>query len=408
MGNRKGYTTGSCCAAGTGAALTYILGGIKAESWQMSGPTGIDISVPVFNVEKISEYKARVTVIKDGGDDPDITTGSAVIVNAELSGFNEIDRIEKIKGETGYRLNERVYLKTGRGIGIVTKPGLSCPVGKGAVNPVPRQMILKEAEKLMEKYSYEGAVILDVSIPDGEALAEKTFNPMLGIKGGISVLGTTGQVDPMSSKAVLDTIKVQLSVAGKSGKSETCVITPGNYGIDFLEKAESNREYKGKGFELLKSLPKENIIKVGNFIGDGVLMAADVGFRHIIISGHLGKMIKVAGGMLDTHSKYGDNRIETAVRIINEIYHEDDREELCDSIREAVVVDEILNLVISKGGNELLKKFSDRAGKMAEKTLWNNLEKEGIDCGKIDKSMMIFTNRYGLIYRSGIFKQENL
>ena len=405
---RKGYTTGSCCAAGAAAALTLILTNEKSEKWNMVGPTGLDISVPINSAKLINERKARAIVIKDGGDDPDVTTGAQVIAKVTLVKDHE-------KVSNGYLLNEQIYLKPGIGIGIVTKPGLACPQGRSAVNPVPRKMILTEVLKVCEKYSYEGKLMVEIEIPKGVELAEKTFNPKLGITGGISVLGTTGVVEPMSSQAIIDTVKVELSVAralreeDQEKNKETIIITPGNYGLDFLGKSS-----------FVGEVPVENIIKASNFIGDSVELAAAVGFEHIIVSGHLGKMIKVAGGMLNTHSKYGDNRIETAIDLIEELDENGEllekqvdcqgeqllaeknrtggKEQLVEKISEAVMVDEILRLVKEFGGEPLLDRFSRKIGCKVGQVLKENLVKVDEKYDKIKVNVIIFTNKFGLIY----------
>ena len=381
----------------------------------MIGPTGLDISVPINMVNPVDEHQAVAVVVKDGGDDPDVTTGAQVI--AKVSVKKDID----LELNQGYWLDERVYLSTGDGIGIVTKPGLACPMGKAAVNPVPRKMILKEVIRVCEKYSYEGKVLVDISIPMGVSLAEKTFNPKLGIKGGISVLGTTGVVNPMSSQAILDTVKVELSVAKALREKEgnrniyrnKVVITPGNYGLEFLGKA-------GGTLNFLENIPEDNVIKASNFIGDSVNLAAEAGFNHIIVSGHLGKMIKVAGGMLNTHSKYGDNRIETAMGIIEELHQEGllegnkkgqklstgsllaEKNKLVEKIAEAVMVDEILRLVEEFGGEELLGEFSKRVCRKVGQVLRDNLVKVQEKYDKIKVSVIIFTNKFGLLYADEI------
>ena len=410
---RKGYTTGSCCAAGAAAALCFILADEKIERWNMIGPTGLDISVPINKVKSFDEHRATAVVIKDGGDDPDVTTGAEVVTTVSLvQDFNcslDLDVLE----DHGYFLDNRVYLSTGRGIGLVTKPGLACPMGKAAVNPVPRQMILKEIVKVCEMYSYEGKVWVDISIPKGIELAEKTFNPKLGIEGGISVLGTTGVVHPMSSQAILDTVKVELSVAKALREKEfnrniyrnKVIITPGNYGLEFLGKAQFNLEF-------LRKIPEDNVIKASNFIGDSVVLAAEAGFNHIIVSGHLGKMIKVAGGMLNTHSKYGDNRIETAIEIIEELYEKATEEsteillaeknKLVEKVSEAVMVDEILRLVLEFCGERGLVKFSQLVGEKVRKVLQDNLGKVDEKYDKIKVSVIIFTNKFGMLYADQI------
>lgn len=399
---RKGYTTGSCCAAGAGASLIKLLSGKNINEYEMTGPTGANILVPIKEISVIDERKSKTVVVKDGGDDPDITTGAEVVVLVSLvNDFSKyvMESREILSKDTGYFLSDRVYLKIGKGIGIVTKPGLACPEGKGAVNPVPRKMILNEVINQVEKYCYEGKIVVEVSIPEGVELSKNTFNPKLGIVGGISVLGTTGVVEPMSSQAILDTVKVEISVARALKQRDFLIITPGNYGMDFL-----------KNEEFIKSLPQENVIKVSNFIGESTVLAAEAGFEHLIISGHLGKMIKVAGGMTNTHSKYGDNRVDTAILIIEELANEMvtkkmvanrwvcKKEELIGKIREAVMVDEILRWIVEFGGEELLEEFSKKVSEKVHQVLIDNLKKENEKYGKIKIDVMIFTNKFGLLF----------
>ena len=388
---RKGYTTGSCSAAGTAAALMGIFADEKIKKWILSGPTGLDILVPITSVEKLDKYSATAIVTKDGGDDPDITTGAKIFITCRL--VNKIDELNE-NDNKGYFLSNRIYLKAGKGIGIVTKPGLACPEGKAAINPVPRKMILGEAEKLLEKYDYEGGLIIEISIPKGVELAEKTFNPKLGIVGGISILGTSGQVNPMSSQAILDTIKVELSVAKAMSNRElneknSIVLTPGNYGYDFFRNYSEDR-----------------IIKVSNFIGQGVVMAAEAGFSEIIISGHLGKIIKVAGGMMDTHSKNGDNRVATAVEVWNSLQSrlmlaEKNRDKVATAISECVMVDEILRVVLDAVGQEGLQEFSREIGRKTLFNLKKNLVKVNPKYDKIIINLVMFTNKFGLLYKGG-------
>ncbi|MBQ0064423.1 MAG: cobalamin biosynthesis protein CbiD, partial [Firmicutes bacterium] len=183
----------------------------------------------------------------------------------------------------------------GVGIGRVTKPGLDQPVGEAAINHVPREMILKEVEEVCTLLDYREGLNIVISCPEGEEIAKNTFNPRLGIVGGISILGTSGIVEPMSSQALLDTIYVELKQ--KRALGYNCVaISPGNYGLDFMKEAY--------GYDLDRS------VKCSNFIGDTIDMAIELGYSKLLLTGHIGKLVKVAGGMMNTHSKMGDCRME--------------------------------------------------------------------------------------------------
>ena len=389
---KKGYTTGSCCAAGVSAALRILLLNKKIDNYQISGPTGLDILVPINSVKKINNTTGEAVVIKDGGDDPDVTTGAHVISKCKLvKSWGESKR-EKMEKDTGYFLNEKVYLKGGQGIGIVTKPGLACREGKCAINPVPREMILKEVLEVLEEEDYGGCVEVFVDILEGKELALKTFNPKLGIVGGISILGTSGQVNPMSSQAILDTIKVELSVAmamaEREGHGKSIVLTPGNYGYDFF------RNYS-----------QDKIVKVSNFFGAGVNMAAEMGFEKILISSHLGKIIKVAGGMMDTHSKNGDNRVATAMKFVHLMkvdFKGFSKEKALEKIKECTMVDEIIKVIKEASGENGVDEFSRIVAENAMSNLRENLEKTSGKYDKIDIDLVIFTNKYGLLFKGDL------
>jgi cobalt-precorrin-5B (C1)-methyltransferase len=220
--------------------------------------------------------QASCAVRKDAGDDPDVTHG--VLVYA---------LVEK-RPEAG------IALAGGEGIGRVTLPGLDAPVGEAAINKVPRAMIQEHVQDVCGRYGYTGGLRVTVSIPGGGKIAERTFNPKLGIKGGLSILGTTGIVEPMSDRGLLGTIRAEFSVR-RAGGETGAVITPGNYGIRFLA------EWGRGAFQP---------VKCGNFIGDSLDMARELGFTELLVAGHVGKLIKLAAGNFNTHSKYGDPRLE--------------------------------------------------------------------------------------------------
>lgn len=279
---RYGFTTGSCAAAAAKAAAYMLLTGMEKTKISIDTPKGI---IYKASIEEITREEARVScaVRKDGGDDPDITTGALVF--AEVS----------IKAPDTEGKSARIFIDGGTGVGRVTKPGLDQPVGNAAINHVPREMIEREVLQVCELVDFKGCLSVIISVPEGEALAGRTFNPRLGITGGISILGTTGIVEPMSSKALLDTIRTELSVKKASG-AKAVAVSPGNYGLDYMKRAY--------GYDLDKS------VKCSNFIGDTIDMAAEAGFREMLLTGHIGKLVKLSGGMLNTHSKIGDCRME--------------------------------------------------------------------------------------------------
>ncbi len=277
---RCGFTTGSCAAAAAKAAAYMLLTGKIKTEVSIETPKGLTYTAKLEDIKR-SEDKVSCGVRKDGGDDPDITTGALICAEVSIS-------CEEMTGE-------KIEIDGGTGVGRVTKPGLDQPVGRAAINHVPREMIEKEVRQICRLLDYEGRLKVIISVPDGERLAKQTFNPRLGIAGGISILGTSGIVEPMSQRAILDTIKAELNQRRAEG-FDYVAVSPGNYGLDFMR-----RTY---GYDLDKS------IKCSNFIGDTVDMAVELGFRKMLLTGHAGKLIKVAGGIMNTHSREADCRME--------------------------------------------------------------------------------------------------
>ena len=273
---RLGYTTGSCAAAAARAAACMLLTGRRVERVELATPKGIRLTLPVREIRMEAEL-VSCAVEKDGGDDPDVTTGALI--------FATVSR----QKEPG------ISIDGGAGVGRVTKPGLDQPVGAAAINSVPRRMIRENVEEMQRLADDYGGLSVVVTVPEGEVLAKRTFNPRLGIVGGISIIGTTGVVEPMSEQALVDTIRVELRQRRESG-AEYVLLTPGNYGSDFIRD--------GLGLD-----PAE-AVQTSNFIGDAVEMCREMGFRGALLAGHVGKLVKIAGGMLNTHSKYGDCRME--------------------------------------------------------------------------------------------------
>lgn len=287
-GLRRGWTTGTCAQAAAAAAAQALLAGSlprEGADWTVTVhlPDGQPFTLPVQSgkIEKRDSQGRPLAVTckvkKDSGDDPDVTDG--VTVCATVSFFSE-DRIE---------------IDGGQGVGRVTKPGLAQPVGSAAINPVPRQMIQKELVRLKEAAGWEGGFQVLVEIPGGEQLAQRTFNPRIGIVGGLSVLGTSGIVEPMSEKALIDTIEVEIKV--KLAEGRRCLIAaPGNYGLDFL------RDRWG--------ILARDTVKCSNYIGETIDLAAEHGAEGLLFVGHIGKLVKIAGGIMNTHSRWGDCRME--------------------------------------------------------------------------------------------------
>lgn len=277
---RKGFTTGSCGAAAAKAALYMLLTGSVKDEIEIITPGGAVFRTEVKDIFREGN-RVRCAVVKDGGDDPDVTTG--LHVTAEVCAEERGDGALEIQ------------IEGGQGVGRVTLPGLDQPVGNAAINRVPRQMIEKELSEVAELLDFRGRIRVILSVPGGEAAAERTFNPRLGIEGGISILGTTGIVEPMSTRAILDTIRVELNQRKALG-DRIAAVSPGNYGLNFMKETY--------GYDLNRS------VKCSNYVGDTVDMVREMDFRGMLLTGHIGKLIKVSGGIMNTHSKEGDARME--------------------------------------------------------------------------------------------------
>ena len=273
---RLGYTTGSCAAAASKAAAWMLLTGKRKEQIRINTPKGITLNLDVQQIS-LEDDVVSCAIEKDGGDDPDVTKGSLV--------FAQVTRTE----------TPGIIIDGGHGVGRVTKRGLDQPVGAAAINSVPRQMIRENLEEVCHLTDYHGGLSVVISVPGGEQLAKKTFNPRLGIVGGISILGTTGIVEPMSEQALVDTIRVELRQRKANG-AEYVLLTPGNYGSDYIQKAI--------GID-----PKIAVL-TSNFIGETLDICKELKFQGALLIGHIGKLVKIAGGMLNTHSKYGDCRMD--------------------------------------------------------------------------------------------------
>ncbi|MCX5780735.1 MAG: cobalt-precorrin-5B (C(1))-methyltransferase CbiD [Firmicutes bacterium] len=270
---RSGYTTGTCAAAACQAALQILLTGELANTIIIDLPGGGNIEVPVKRV-LYQEGRAIAEIVKDAGDDPDVTNGISIFATVELLP------------------QEQIIIQGGMGVGTVTKPGLALPVGETAINPVPLQMIRRALQKILPAGFGAKATI---SVPQGEKVALRTLNPRLGIIGGISILGTTGIVRPMSDEAYVDSLLPQIDQALALGHS-SLVLTPGGMG------ARKAREM---------GIPEDAVVQTSNFIGIMLDECADRSVPEIILLGHIGKLIKVAAGIFNTHSKIADGRRET-------------------------------------------------------------------------------------------------
>ena len=274
---RCGYTTGTCAAAAAAGAAARLLTGETLPAVRIITPAGVAVEAELLQ-HAAGEGWAACAVRKDGGDDPDVTDGALI--------FARVERTD----------TPGIIIDGGEGVGRVTLPGLDQPVGAAAINSTPRRMIGEQMEAVMAKAGYTGGLRAVISVPEGEALAKRTFNPRLGIVGGISILGTSGIVKPMSEAALLDSLYLEMDQRRAAG-TEDLLLTPGNYGESFA------REVLG--------LNLDRWCMCSNYLGAAIDHAAGAGFRSVLVVGHLGKLIKAAAGCMNTHSKTADARRET-------------------------------------------------------------------------------------------------
>ena len=273
---RRGFTTGSCAAAASKAAVQMLLSGSRVEYVDLVTPKGIPIHVPVEDIS-VSPDSVSCAVRKDGGDDADDTNGALV--------YAKVSR----------KVSEGIEVDGGVGVGRVTRRGLDQPVGNAAINRVPRSMIKEAVEDVCGAYDHTGGISVEISVPEGERIAERTFNSRLGIVGGISILGTSGIVEPMSETALLGSIKAEMKVFMAPGRRYLLTV-PGNYGKDFLAS--------------YPDLEGQQPVECSNFIGDFLDMAVELGAEGVLLVGNLGKLVKLAGGIMNTHSRNADSRME--------------------------------------------------------------------------------------------------
>ncbi len=272
---RYGYTTGSCAAATAKAATYMLLSQKKVDSIKIDTPKGWELNLSIEDQEINLEY-CICSIIKDSGDDPDITNGM------------------KLYSKVTFKEEAGITIKGGFGVGKVTRKGLAISVGNSAINPVPLQMIEKEVKEVLTSFECEKGIHVEVFIPNGEELAKKTFNPKLGIIGGLSVIGTTGIVEPMSEEAFKESLALELDMI----KTDKLILVPGNYGRDYC---------------LDKGVDEKIILKTSNFIGYMFEQVCTHDISEVLFVGHIGKLIKVAGGIFHTHSRVSDARLDILV-----------------------------------------------------------------------------------------------
>ncbi len=378
---RRGYTTGSCSAAATKAALLMMMGGERCETVSIDTPKGIELSLEVSDQE-YSPCEALCSITKDAGDDPDATHGLRI--------FSRVSRRSCPTGPLPYEeqleisgVTVNVHITGGRGVGVVTRGGLSCDVGKSAINPVPRRMILKSVKDVLENMEPElvpDFLHIEISAENGEETAKKTFNPKLGIVGGISILGTSGIVEPMSEKALVDTIRTEIKqfaeLSGSGFPVPPMLVCPGNYGQDYARDV--------LGIDL------ESGVKCSNYIGEMLDYSCWLGIPKILLIGHAGKLIKIAAGVMNTHSSSADGRQEVIASHGAMLG------------MEPSAVRDIMNAISAEEMTDILRNQGEGFAQKVFDSIGNKI-KEHIDHrtrGKLQVEFIVFTKIHGTLIKS--------
>ena len=309
---RRGFTTGSCAAAASKAATMILLGEGVPEFVDLVTPRGIPIHVPIESPESGDGW-ASCAVRKDGGDDADDTNGTLIVSKVTKS------------SEPG------VHIDGGFGVGRVTRRGLDQPPGNAAINRVPRSMITECVSDVCQSCGYTEGVDVLISAPEGETIGARTFNPRLGIEGGISILGTSGIVEPMSEKALVGSIRAEMNMFMGDGRKFLLTV-PGNYGKDFVKE--------------FPALEGQQPVECSNFIGEFLDMAVELGAKGVLLVGNLGKLVKIAGGIMNTHSRHADSRMEI---LCSNALLAGASSETCKAIMSCVSTDDALELLEPEG-----------------------------------------------------------
>ena len=368
---RRGYTTGSCAAAASKAAAVMLLSGEETDTIILDTPKGITLTLDVLDILRGPGF-ARCAIRKDSGDDPDDTNGTLIYatVSESQSKIPEEEVVMQPLTASVEQLDGRVEIWGGIGVGKVTKPGLACKVGGPAINPVPRKMITQEVLSAMKQYRYEKPLRVVISIPDGPAIAPKTFNPRLGIEDGISVLGTSGIVEPMSDRALIDTMYTEMDSRKANGYKDLLVFF-GNYGADFTRD-----EMK---------INISTAVTCSNFVGELLDYAVLKGFESVLIIGHSGKLIKLAQGVMNTHSKYADCRSEFLA--LQAMFHGASTA-VGKEIYQALTTDEMTKILKREG---LFETVMDEAARKIDFYIQKRVH------GKLRTGAILFSNVYGIL-----------
>ncbi len=357
-----GYTTGTCATASAKAATHALLTGTYLKEVVLQVPAGRTFHIEPHDFQREDSY-ATCATRKYSGDDPDVTDGMLIYARVEKMVWE--NKLEEEVEES------KVVIDGGIGIGRVTRKGLACSVGMAAINPVPRRMIEEAVREEMKMAGYHGGIKVVISAPEGERIGKKTFNERLGVIGGISILGTSGVVEPMSEDALIDTIKIETN---QQDRNKILFAAPGNYGLDFAQgQFGLNMDYA---------------VKYSNYIGEFIDHAIYCGFQKVLIIGHMGKLLKLAAGVMNTHSKVADGRQEIMVA----------HSAICGVkgaelglLMEAVTTDEMHEILCKTG---------------CEKAVYESITKKiqfHLDYrtkGEMEIAFIGFSNQYGLILES--------
>lgn len=373
---RRGYTTGSCAAGAAKAASHMLLTKKKLETVNIDTPKGIPLFLKVENID-IGEKYVECSIKKDGGDDIDATHGIDIYARAEVTdSFVTIDTYN----EKSLDYTEGIVLCGGKGVGIVTKKGLSVEVGQAAINPTPVKMIKSEVIKVIgqdiEKSLGKNKVLkITIFVPQGEEIAKKTFNPKLGIVGGISIIGTTGIVEPMSDEGWKKSISIELQMKKEQGLDKI-ILVPGNHGEQFIkEKLELDTKY---------------VVRTSNFIGYIIKEAQRMGYKKIFMAGHIGKFIKLSAGIFNTHSRVADARSEILVSnlaLMKAPYS------ILEEISKCLTAEEAVDIIIRNDYEDL---FNIISNKCRDRIIQHLNE----DKREIDVEVMIFSMDKTLLGKS--------
>lgn len=367
---KRGYTTGSCAAAATKAALAILLGENKLDSVEISTPKGIDLNIPVENIEMGENY-VICSVKKDGGDDIDVTHQMDICSKVEIISEENIPRFCATK-KLDY-----LEITAGKGIGRVSKKGLSIEPGRPAINPIPLSMIANEVEKIIEimgieieDYLDSKKILVTIFAPEGEKIAKNTFNSNLGIEGGISIIGTSGIVEPMSDEGWKKALSAELSIKREEGIKDI-VLVPGNIGYDTMMNNFNIDENK--------------IVKMSNFIGFMLMECKRMGFKKITIAGHIGKLIKLSAGISNTHSRVADARAEIMIanlalmgcekNILEKINKCLTTDAMLDVVRENKL-EAVFNIICQKAANRAWKYLREGKEKIEVEVYMFSMDKQ--------------------------------